>query len=258
MVAALPLPNLLLPDTAGVALADAVASTPPTASVGVAEALSRLMVGEFRAGDSTDALLWTGCTACAVEDGVYPIPVPEEPVALCPRPFVGGGAVLPPMRLPTNVLKLFNSVPSSFNRVSVASFCPSIALGIKSRKLRISSVFRLESSSRFLSASFSELRTDSSSPRAESNRVVRLSSAALSAVVSVFNCSRSANAFSKDWSISVLSCSSCGGVGGAIKGIMYRYMLLVNYSAAGWLKRPGIFILKWPKVYTFDCSSSVA
>lgn len=131
------------------------------------------------------------------------------------------------MRFPTNVRKLFSSVPSSFNRVSVASFCPSIALGIRSRKWRISSAFRLESSSLFLSASFNELSTDSSSPSAESKRVVRLSSAAFKAVVSVFSCSRRSNAFSNDLSISVLSCSSWGGVGGLIRGIMYRYMLLV-------------------------------
>lgn len=135
--------------------------------------------------------------------------------------------MLPPMRFPTNVRKLLSSVPSSFNRVSVASFCPSIAFGIRSRRLRISSAFRLESSSLFRSASFNEVSTDSSSPSAESKRVVRLSSAAFSAVVSVFNCSRRSNAFSNDLSISVLSCSSCGGVGGLIRGIMYRCMLLV-------------------------------
>lgn len=160
---------------------------------------------------------------------MYPVPLPEDGVALCPRPFEGVGAMVLPMRFPTKVRKLLSSVPNSFNRVSVASFCPSIALGIRSRKLRISSAFRLDSSSLFRSASFNEVSTDSSSPRAESRRVVRLSSAAFKAVVSVFNCSRRSNAFSNDLSISVLSCSSCGGVGGLIRGIMYRYAMSVVY-----------------------------
>lgn len=57
MVAALPLPNLLLPDDAvGVAVAGTVLGTPPVISVGVGE-LFMFVVGEFVACDSADALL---------------------------------------------------------------------------------------------------------------------------------------------------------------------------------------------------------
>lgn len=57
IVAALPLPNLVLPDdTVGVAVDGTVARTPPIISVGVA-GLFKFVVGEFVAGDSADELL---------------------------------------------------------------------------------------------------------------------------------------------------------------------------------------------------------
>jgi hypothetical protein len=120
----------------------------------------------------------------AVEDeGVYPIPLPE-PTDLCD---VAGAAPEVLIRLPTSVFRLLSSVPSSLSLVSLVSLWASSAFGIMSRKLRISSAFRLASSSLLRSDSFSEANTDSNSPNELSRRVVRLSSAALSAAVSVFN-----------------------------------------------------------------------
>ena len=118
------------------------------------------------------------------------------------------GAVLPFMRLPTRVFNPFSSVPRSFSRSSLFFFCASNAWGIRSRRLRMSSAFRLASSSRLRSASFNEVRTVSSSPNAESSRFVLFSSASFNAVVSVLSWSRRANALSKLLSISDLSCSS--------------------------------------------------
>ena len=101
---------------------------------------------------------------------------------------VGEGAGFePPTRLLMSLLRDFNSSPKFFNRVSVASFCPSIALGISSRNPLISSAFRFDSSSRFFSDSLSAERTDSSSESAVSRRSVRLFSAALSSSVSVLS-----------------------------------------------------------------------
>jgi hypothetical protein len=142
--------------------------------------------------------------------------VPDEGVALVPSVL---GTVAPLIRLPTSVLRPFNSVPSSFNLSSLPFFCASSACGIRSRRPRISSAFRRASSSRFRSASFNDVRTASSSAKEVSRRFVRFSSASFSVLVSVLSWSRSAKAFSKDLSISDLSCSSWGGVGGAISGI---------------------------------------
>ena len=134
---------------------------------------------------------------------------------------VGDGAAVP-TRLLISLLRDLSSSPKFFNRVSVASFWPSIAFGINSRRPLISSAFRLDSSSRFFSDSFRDERTDSSSCSAVSRRSVRLFSAALSSSVSVLSWSSRAKAFSNDWSIVCLSCSSCGGVGGAMSGMIYR------------------------------------
>lgn len=60
MVAALPLPNLLLPnDAAGATEAGAVAGTPAMISAGV-DVVLKLVVGEFAAGASVDVEFWTG------------------------------------------------------------------------------------------------------------------------------------------------------------------------------------------------------
>lgn len=60
MAAALPLPNLLLPeDAAGVLEAGAAAATPPVFSAGVT-VLLMFVVGELTVGASVDALCWIG------------------------------------------------------------------------------------------------------------------------------------------------------------------------------------------------------
>lgn len=92
-----------------------------------------------------------------------------------------------PTRLLISLLRDLSSSPKFFSRVSVASFWPSIALGINSRSPLISSAFRFDSSSRFFSDSFNDDRTDSSSSNAVSSFSVRVCSVALRASVSVFS-----------------------------------------------------------------------
>lgn len=123
------------------------------------------------------------------------------------------------MRWPMSFFKLFNSAFNSCNLASVLSFCPSIALGIRSFSPLTSSVMRRDSSSRLREEVLRSARTDSTSARAVSRRSVRDSSAVLSASVSLDSWSRREKACSKESSIAFLSCSSCGGVGGAIRGI---------------------------------------
>lgn len=94
-----------------------------------------------------------------------------------------------------------------------------MALGMRSLSLRTSSVVRWDSSSLLLLELFSSLMAVSTSVNAVSSRSVRACSDTLRASVSFESCSRRANAFSKDSSIACLSCSSWGGVGGAIRGI---------------------------------------
>jgi hypothetical protein len=109
---------------------------------------------------------------------------------------------------PINIFKLFNSEFNSRNRLSVFSFWPSIALGIRSLSPRTSSVMRWDSSSLLLLEAFNSLMTVSTSVNAVSSRSVRACSDALRASVSFASWSRRANAFSKDSSIACLSCSS--------------------------------------------------
>ena len=123
------------------------------------------------------------------------------------------------MRWPMSFFKLFNSAFNSCNLASVLSFCPSIALGIRSLSPLTSSVMRRDSSSRLREEVLRSARTDSTSARAVSRRSVRDSSTVLSASVSLDSWSRREKACSKESSIAFLSCSSCGWVGGAIRGI---------------------------------------
>lgn len=125
-----------------------------------------------------------------------------------------GGFILCPIK----VFKLLSSTLSSFNLISVDSFCPSMALGIKSFSPRTSSLIRLDSCSRSRLAVFNSPITLSTSVKAVSKRSVRACSEVFKASVSLASCSKRENAFSKDSSIACLSCSSCGVVGGAIIG----------------------------------------
>lgn len=118
----------------------------------------------------------------------------------------------------SRVFRLFNSEFSSFSLLSVVVLWLSIAVGIRSFRARTSSPIRLESSSRRLLAAFRSAITFSTSDSAESRRSVRACSADLSVSVSFDNWSRRVKAFSKESSIDFLSCSSCGGVGGAMTG----------------------------------------
>lgn len=169
----------------------------PSARVGVA------LTGAWAAGAGVDACATAGvdgarlCEDCGI-DGV------EEDGF---------------MRCPINFFKLFNSAFNSCNLASVLSFCPSIAFGIKSFSPLTSSVMRRDSSSRLRDEVLRSARTDSTSARAASRRSVRDSSAVLSASVSLESWSRREKACSKESSMAFLSCSSCGGVGGAIRGI---------------------------------------
>jgi hypothetical protein len=128
---------------------------------------------------------------------------------------VEGGFIL----WPISIFKLLSSALSSRSRLSVLSFWPSIALGMRSLSPRTSSVIRWDSSSLLLLELFNSLMTASTSVNAVSSRSVRACSDAFRASVSFESCSRRVNAFSKESSIACLSCSSWGGVGGAIRGI---------------------------------------
>jgi hypothetical protein len=119
---------------------------------------------------------------------------------------------------PIKVFRLFSSVFSSLHRLSVVSFCPSIALGIRSLSPRTSSLILRDSSSRLLLEVFNSLITLSTSVSAASSLSVRACSDDFNSSVSFASWSRRENAFSNESSIAFLSDSSCGGVGGAIMG----------------------------------------
>lgn len=125
-----------------------------------------------------------------------------------------------------SVLRLLSSVFSSFILVSLFSFCPSIAFGIRSFKPRTSSAMRWNSSSRLRFAARTSATTLSTSATVASRRSVRACSDAFNDSVSLASWSSNAKAFSKDSSMACLSCSSCGAVGGAIRGYTYRWHLL--------------------------------
>jgi hypothetical protein len=158
--------------------------------------------------------------ALAEDDTVGVLPLAVKPLVPIKEPTLGLGreATTAFMRLPTKVLRLLNSVFSSLSLPSVLSFCASIAFGIRSFRFLTSSPIRLASSSRLWFVVFSSPITASTSCNAESRRSVRVCSEALRASVSVDNWSRRANALVKASSIYFLSCSSCGGVGGAMRG----------------------------------------
>ena len=180
--------------------------TDATASVPV-PLLTEAGFGVVVSADEPPLVLVEGVTA-GEED-----PTPEG------RPY-GFVLVVAPgfIRCPINVFKLFSSVFSSFNRLSVVSFCPSMALGIRSLSPRTSSLILRDSSSRLLLAVFSSLITLSTSVKAASNRSVRACSDAFNSSVSFASWSRRENAFSNESSMAFLSDSNCGGVGGAIMG----------------------------------------
>lgn len=159
---------------------------------------------------STDELPLTFVVGVAAgEEGVIPVVRPYGFVLV-----VAPGFILWPIK----VFKLFNSVFNSFKRLSVVSFCPSMALGIRSFRPRTSSLILRDSSSRRLLAVFRSLITLSTSLNAASSRSVRARSDNFSSSVSFASWSSKENAFSNESSMAFLSCSSCGGVGGAIMG----------------------------------------
>jgi len=107
-------------------------------------------------------------------------PIPEV------RPYGFVLVVAPGFILwPIKVFKLFNSVLSSLNLLSVVSFCPSIAFGIRSLSPRTSSLIRRDSSSRLRLAVFNSLITLSTSVNAASSRSVRACSDDFSSSVSL-------------------------------------------------------------------------
>lgn len=202
----------------------------------LAAAICQAGIVAFPAGapvlNSVELRLWTEATASVpvpllIEAGFGVIVSADEPPVAAGeedptpegRPY-GFVLVVAPgfIRCPIKVFKLFSSVFSSFNRLSVVSFCPSMALGIKSLSPRTSSLILRDSSSRLLLAVFSSLITLSTSVKAASNRSVRACSDDFSSSVSFASWSKRENAFSNESSIAFLSDSSCGGVGGAIMG----------------------------------------
>lgn len=128
----------------------------------------------------------------------------------------------PPSLLPRSVFKLLSSVPSSRRRFSLPSRAPSSAFGMASFSALTSSLMRRVSSSRRREAVFKSATSVSMSRNVTSNFSVRASSAVFKAAVSVETCSIKAKARENCSSIFCLSCSNCGGVGGAIRGEMYR------------------------------------
>lgn len=129
----------------------------------------------------------------------------------------------PPSLLPSKTFKLLSSLPSSLSRFSLPSRAPWSALGIASFSDLTSSLIRRASSSRLREAVFRSPTTSSTSFKAVSRRSVRVSSADFSADVSVDSCSIKAKARENCSSMCALSCSNCGGVGGATRGAIYRY-----------------------------------
>ena len=138
-------------------------------------------------------------------------------------PWPAGPKLLePPMRLPISNFKLPNSVLNSFNCLSLASLTLSIDLGRLSFIVLISASMRRESSSRLMLAAFNSATIVSMSVMVLSSLCVLASSASFNAAVSDDSVSSSAKALLNCSSIAALSCSSCGGVGGAINGLTYR------------------------------------
>ena len=136
-------------------------------------------------------------------------------------PFADGTDVVDeaPTRLPISIFKLRSSVPSSLTRSSPWAFQPSSAFGIISRSPRTSSPSLLDSSSLRPFAALSSSTTEFISSRAESSFSCRCVSASLRAAVSVLSCSIRSNARANEASIEALSDSSCGGVGGTMRGV---------------------------------------
>jgi hypothetical protein len=144
-----------------------------TASVPV-PLLTEAGLGVLASADKLALVLVEGVTAS--EDD----PVPEV------RPYgfvlvVAAGFILWPIK----VFKLFSSVLSSLNLLSVVSLCPSMALGIKSLSPRTSSLILRVSSSRLLLAVFNSLMTLSTSVNAVSSLSVRACSDDFSSPVSL-------------------------------------------------------------------------
>ena len=213
-MAALPLPG---PTRIGRGLSGRPLSGIVVAEGAGTEALERGLAVELNPDGAPAALLRVGGVVWLLVkvpftdgvDGVY---------VLVEEAGAGRTEAAPPIRLPRSVLSPLSSVFRSLSRLSVVSLCDSIALGMRSFRLRTSSLIRRASSSRLRPAALSSLMTDSTSCRALSRFSVRVCSEALRAAVSVLSWSRSAKAFSNDASIAALSCSSCGGVGGATRG----------------------------------------
>lgn len=128
-----------------------------------------------------------------------------------------------PTRFPIKTFRLLSSLPNSFTRSSPCAFQPSSALGIMSLNPLTSSPSRLDSSSRRLLAAFNSAITDVTSSSAESSFCCRCVSASFNAAVSVLSCSIRSNALVKEASMEDLSDSSCGAVGGRIRGVIYRW-----------------------------------
>lgn len=191
--------------------------------------------------DVAEALCCCACPAppvATVADGValspesdgvlvvlVPFVVADSVVAdprVRPNPPIGEELVAPLLvlcnRLLSRTLRLFSSALSSLSRFSLPSRAPSRALGMLSLSSRSSSLRCRVVSSRRRDAVLSSDTTLSTSCRAASRRCVRASSADLSAAVSFDSCSMRANARLNCSSMLCLSCSSCGGVGGAISG----------------------------------------
>ena len=126
----------------------------------------------------------------------------------------------PPKRLPIKAFRLFSSLPSSRSLFSEPSLWPSSAFGIPSLSPRISSLSLRVSSSLLRVAALSSVTTASTSSSALSNLSVLASSADFSVAVSFDKVSRRAKARVNCSSIAALSDSSCGGVGGEIRGAM--------------------------------------
>lgn len=188
-----------------------------------------------------------GCDSCSAEGAAAAVGVGPVDDSSAGRDVVGKGddpgvlprpgelgPPLPPSRLPSNTLRLLSSEPSSLNRFSLPSLAPSRALGMESFNDLTSSLIRRVSSSFRRDELFRSAITVSTSLRAESKRSVRVSSADFRDAVSVESCSINVNARENCSSIFSLSCSNCGGVGGAMRGVIYRFKIV---STVAWHDR---------------------
>ena len=161
-----------------------------------------------------EAVEWSS----AGRDAAGSVDAPRVLPGTCP--FVA--LLLPPSLLPSRTLRLLNSTPRSFNLFSLPSLAPCNALGMASFSDLTSSLILRVSSSRRREEYFNSSITLSTSLRAVSRRSVRASSADFKDAVSAESWSTRANARENCSSICALSCSSCGGVGGEIRGEIYR------------------------------------